>query len=66
MTLKMSPEGCAVSCRIGVHLGTVLRESMAVYHKRGRPQLLEVLPDEFGNQGRLLWMTSEMNGRSRL
>jgi hypothetical protein len=62
----MNPEGCAVSWRIGVNLGVVLRENMAVYLKRRRPQLLQVLPSEFGNQGRLLWMTREMNGRSRL
>ena len=62
----MSPEGCTVPCRIGVHPSTVLRENMAVYHKCGRPQLPQVLPGEFGNQGRLLRMTGKMNGRSRL
>ena len=66
VSLEMSPERCPVSCRIGVHPGTVLREDVAVYHKGGRPQLPQMLPGEFGNQGRLLWMTGEMNGRPRV
>jgi len=39
---------------------------MAVYYKCGRPQLPQVLPCDFGNQGRLLQMTGKMNGCSRV
>ena len=47
MGLEVSPERRTVSCRIGVHPGTVLREDVAVYDKGGRPQLPQVVPGEF-------------------
>ena len=66
VSLEVSPESCTISCRVGVHPGTVLREDVAVYHKGGRPQLPQVLLGESGNEGRLLGMTGEMNERCRL
>ena len=52
--LEVSSELCSVPRCVSVHLVAILREDRAVYHKRGGPQLPQMLPSELGDQGRLL------------
>jgi hypothetical protein len=52
--LEMSSELCPVPRCVGVHVVAILREDGAVYHKRGSSQLMQMLPSELGDQGRLL------------